>query len=102
MKEKMKTALFYGKKEDIRVEDIDIPEINEGDILLKVRYCGICGSDARSYFNGIDLRYKIPVIFGHELTGEIYKIGSKVKGYNPGERVVVFGSGPIGLSHMIL
>lgn len=89
MKDKMKAALFYGSKEDLRVESIDIPETGSGDILLKVKTCGICGSDARSYFNGIEERYKIPIIFGHELTAEIYRVGDRVKGYTPGERVVV-------------
>ena len=89
MKEKMKSALFYGNKEDMRIESIDIPEIADGDVLLKVKACGICGSDARSYFNGVEKRYKIPIIFGHELTAEVFKAGSKVTGYAPGERVVV-------------
>ncbi len=89
MKDKMKTALFYGAKEDMRIEQTDVPDIDDGDILLKVKACGICGSDARSYINGIEERYKIPVILGHELTAEVFKTGSKVQGYKPGERVVV-------------
>jgi L-iditol 2-dehydrogenase len=89
MNQKMKAALFYGKKEDMRVESIDIPATGDGDVLLRVRACGICGSDARSYFNGIEERYKIPIIFGHELTAEVSSVGNRVKQYKPGERVVV-------------
>jgi len=89
MKEKMKAALFYGGREDMRVESIDIPQIEDGDILLKVRACGICGSDARSYFNGIEERYKIPIIFGHELTAVVDRVGGPVQGYSTGDRVVV-------------
>ena len=89
MSEKMHAALFYGKPEDMRIEKVDIPDLEEGDILLKIRASGICGSDARSYFKGIEERYKIPVIFGHELTAEVFKVGSSVRGYSPGERVVV-------------
>jgi len=89
MNEKMKAALFYGGKEDMRVESTDIPRIGEGDILLKIRACGICGSDARSYFNGIEERYKIPVIFGHELTAVVERVGSRVHGFQAGDRVVV-------------
>ena len=89
MKDQMKTAMFYGAKEDMRIEQTGIPDIEDGDILLKVKACGICGSDARSYFNGIEERYKIPVIFGHELTAEVFKTGRQVQGYKPGERVVV-------------
>jgi len=89
MSEKMRAALFYGKPEDMRIEKVDIPALEEGDILLKIRASGICGSDARSYFKGIEERYKIPVIFGHELTAEVFRVGSSVRGYSPGERVVV-------------
>jgi len=87
--EKMKAALFYGKKEDIRLKEIDIPQINEDEILIKVKACGICGSDARSYFNGAHERYKIPVILGHEVAGEIFQIGKNVDGFKVGERVTV-------------
>jgi len=89
MSAKMHAALFYGKPEDMRVENVDIPALEEGDILLKIRASGICGSDARSYFKGIEERYKIPIIFGHELTAEVYKTGGGVRGYSPGERAVV-------------
>ncbi len=89
MGEKMRAALFYGDKEDMRIEQIDVPKIGDGDILLKVRTCGICGSDARYYINGNEKRYKKPVILGHELVADIYKVGNKVKNYKPGERVTV-------------
>jgi L-iditol 2-dehydrogenase len=86
---KMKAALFYGGREQMRVEPVDIPQVGSGDVLIRVRACGICGSDARSYFNGVEERYKIPVIFGHELTAEVSEVGETVQGYVPGERVVV-------------
>jgi L-iditol 2-dehydrogenase len=89
MKEKMKAALFYGSKEDMRVEAVDVPHVDEGDILIRVSACGICGSDARSYFNGIEERYKLPIILGHELTAVIERIGGSVEGFSPGDRVVV-------------
>jgi L-iditol 2-dehydrogenase len=89
MSTKMHAALFYGKPEDMRIEKVDIPTLGEGDILLKVHASGICGSDARSYFKGIEERYKIPIIFGHELTAEVYSTGKGVQGYSPGDRVVV-------------
>ena len=89
MTEKMEAALFYGKPEDMRIESVDVPPIETGDILLKIRASGICGSDARSYFKGIEERYKIPIIFGHEFTAEVHRVGEGVRGYNSGERVVV-------------
>jgi len=85
----MKAALFYGGKKDIRVEEISLPSLREGDVLLKVRACGICGSDVRSYVNGVEERYKIPVILGHEVVGEVAALGSQVEGLEIGDRVVV-------------
>jgi L-iditol 2-dehydrogenase len=89
MSSKMRAALFYGKPEDMRVESIDTPPVEDGDILLKIRASGICGSDARSYFKGIEERYKIPIIFGHEFSAEVFTVGKGVRGYSAGERVVV-------------
>ena len=62
MNKKMKAALFYGDSKDIRLEEVDIPVPGDGDILIKVRVCGICGSDTRYYFYGNEPRYKKPVI----------------------------------------
>jgi len=84
----MKAALFYGGKRDIRIENIDIPPLSKGDVLIKVKACGICGSDARSYFNGVKKRYKIPVILGHEVIGEVVEAGKETD-LTIGERVVV-------------
>lgn len=89
MERKIKAALFYGGKKDIRLEEIPLPVLGDGDVLLKVRACGICGSDVRSYLNGVEERYKIPVVLGHEVVGEIAAVGTRVKGLDIGNRVVV-------------
>jgi len=89
MKSKMKAALFYGDSQDLRLEEVDIPEPGDGDIVIKVRVCGICGSDTRYYFHGNEPRYKKPVILGHEVVGKIHKMGKDVEGFSQGERVAV-------------
>jgi len=86
--EKMKAAFFYGK-EDIQIHKINIPEIEQDEILIKIRVCGICGSDVRSYYKGVEGRYKIPVILGHEVSGEVFKIREEIDGFAIGDRVVV-------------
>jgi len=86
--EKMKAAFFYGK-EDIQVHEVNIPKIKEDEILIKIRVCGICGSDVRSYYKGVEGRYKIPVILGHEVSGEVFKTGGEIDGFAIGDRVVV-------------
>jgi len=84
----MKAAFFYGK-EDIRIREVNIPKIKEDEILIRVRVCGICGSDVRSYYKGVEGRYKIPLILGHEVSGEVFKTGGEIDGFAMGDRVVV-------------
>ena len=84
----MKAAVFYGAK-DFRVEEIEKPEIQPTDVLLKVKACGICGSDLHSYKQGIFSRPGF--VMGHELSGEVVKVGSKVKNIKLGDRLVPMG-----------
>ena len=63
--------------EQIELKEYPIPEIGDGDILVKVEGCGICGTDAHEYKR--DPFGLIPVVLGHEGTGEIVKIGKNVK-----------------------
>jgi len=86
--EKMKAAFFYGK-EDIRLHEINIPIIKEDEILIEVRACGVCGSDVRSYYEGVEGRYKIPLILGHEVSGQVFKTGGKIDNFAIGDRVAV-------------
>ncbi|WP_213996818.1 zinc-dependent alcohol dehydrogenase [Tepidanaerobacter syntrophicus] len=81
---KMKAAVYY-KPLDIRVENIEVPDIGPNDILIKVKYCGICGSDVHSYKLGLYI--KPGQIMGHEYCGEIVKVGENVKNLEVGERV---------------
>lgn len=85
----MLAARMYGKM-DIRLEEIPIPEIGTGEILLRVKAAAICGTDVRMYRNGakgIDENH--PLIIGHELSGVIEKAGTGVYGYREGQRVAV-------------
>jgi L-iditol 2-dehydrogenase len=85
----MKAARLYGQG-DIRVEEIQIPEINEDEILLKVKAAFICGTDVRFFKNGkpgIDADN--PRVLGHEFAGIIDKVGSRVTRYTLGMRVAV-------------
>ena len=74
------------------------PKIQDNEILIKVKVCGICGSDLHLYklnmFSQILLR---PLaeggIPGHEFSGDVEKVGSKVRGIKEGDRVVAFGNG---------
>ena len=83
----MKAALYYGI-EDIRIEDRPVPEIGDEDILLKVGACAVCGTDLKVFMHGYK-NLNPPQIIGHEISGSIADKGSKVSGYNIGERVTV-------------
>jgi threonine dehydrogenase-like Zn-dependent dehydrogenase len=89
----MRAAFFYGAG-DIRVEDAEIPEIGDDDVLIKVAYCGICGSDLTAYRTG---NYVPGIIIGHEFSGIVEKTGSKVNDLRKGDRVV--GSSLIPCGH---
>ncbi len=81
----MKAAVFYGPK-DFRVENVPDPKIEPTDVLVKVKACGICGSDLHAYREGLFSRPGF--IMGHELSGEVTEVGAKVKGIKVGDRVV--------------
>jgi threonine dehydrogenase-like Zn-dependent dehydrogenase len=81
----MKGAYFSGvRKVEIR-EDLPKPEINPDEVLIRVKKCGICGSDIGSYLTGAMESQRI--ILGHEFSGEIVEVGDKVKKLKIGDRV---------------
>jgi L-iditol 2-dehydrogenase len=78
-------AAFYHNNHDIRIEEIPVPTIGEEEALLKVMASGICGSDVLEWYR----IPKAPRVLGHEATGVISKVGSKVKNIKVGDRVFV-------------
>ncbi|MDA3834932.1 MAG: alcohol dehydrogenase catalytic domain-containing protein [Spirochaetales bacterium] len=84
----MKAARLYGI-EDIRVEDITVPQIAEDEVLLRVKAAFICGTDVRFYKSGKPGAEEKPLVAGHEIAGVIEKVGSAVFGYTAGQRVGV-------------
>jgi 2-desacetyl-2-hydroxyethyl bacteriochlorophyllide A dehydrogenase len=93
MSSSMKAAVYYGPR-DLRVDSVPFPEIGPNDILLKVKYCGICGSDVHSYGTGLYINKG--QIMGHEFSGEVVKIGSNVSNIRTGERGTGFYAGVCG------
>jgi len=80
----MKTAVYYSQQ-DIRLEEMPIPEIGEDEVLVEMKACGICGSDLMDWY----LKSRAPLVLGHEPAGIITRKGSKVKGFSVGDRVFV-------------
>ncbi len=94
----MKAAVFYGTR-DIRVEEVDKPKLESGEILIKVRACGICGSDVHAYKHGVFSVIGVTVgdnrmILGHEYSGDVVEVSEDVKRAKVGDRVsaVSFGA----------
>jgi L-iditol 2-dehydrogenase len=88
----MRAAVYRGPME-ISLERIPVPEIREGEILLRVHTCGICGTDLKKIEYGL---VKPPRIFGHEIAGTVAKIGSKVTRFQVGDRVTTHHHIPCG------
>lgn len=82
---RFKAALFKGPGE-LEVREVTAPDLNPGEVLVKVRACGICGSDLNIFRRDPP----IPKYWGgHEISGEIVATGPGVEGMNAGERVSV-------------
>jgi 2-desacetyl-2-hydroxyethyl bacteriochlorophyllide A dehydrogenase len=93
----MKAAVFHGPR-DIRFEEIEKPTLEEGEVLMRVRACGICGSDLHTYRHGmfeevLGLPVETGRVLGHEFSGEIAEIRGAVAGVKVGDRVITVSSG---------
>jgi L-iditol 2-dehydrogenase len=87
----MRVATYYSNK-DIRIEDAPAPEIKKGELLVRVRASGICGTDVLEWYR----RDKIPLILGHEIAGEIEQVGEGLAQYRKGQRVSASHHVPCG------
>ena len=76
------------KPERVILEEVEIPSVRENEVLIKVKYCGICGSDIHSY-KGKHPFVHPPIVLGHEFSGIISQTGKKVKNFHKEERVSV-------------
>jgi len=79
-------ALVLEKYNEFVIRESDIPELKPGWVLIKVKACGICGSDVHG-MDGSTGRRQPPVIMGHEASGIIHKVASDVVGWKFGNRV---------------
>jgi len=90
------------KPKRLVVKNRKIPRIGEGDILVRIAACAICGTDVKKYFRGHRLIKSYPIVPGHEISGEIVAVGRKarefevetesgreIRTFHEGERVVI-------------
>lgn len=86
----MKSAVYNGKN-SINIANKELPEINDGEIILEVKAVGVCPTDVKAYFNGSS-SIKPPITLGHEVSGIVFK--SKTEKFKPGDRVNVAADNP--------
>jgi L-iditol 2-dehydrogenase len=91
-------ALLLSEYKTLSVVDMPTPEIGDDDVLVRVRACGICGSDIHGY-DGSTGRRIPPLVMGHEAAGVIEQVGRGVQGFEPGERVSFDSTVSCGTCH---
>src|SRR5262244_2052896 len=82
----MQAAVYHGK-DDVRLETVPVPEIGERELLVRIHTCGICGTDLKKISTG---SHSAPRVFGHEMAGQVVAVGSGVRSFAIGDRVMVF------------
>jgi len=88
----MRAAVYCGKDE-VRVKEIPVPKIGFGEVLVRIRVCGVCHTDLKKVHYALQAP---PRVYGHEMAGEIVAVGSGVKSWKFGDRVAVFHHIPCG------
>ncbi len=81
----MKAAVYHGPQ-DLRVEEVPVRELKDNEVMIQVKYCGVCGTDIH-IFNGGSFEVNPPLIPGHEFSGVVAKVGSAVTTVKEGDRV---------------
>jgi L-iditol 2-dehydrogenase len=79
----MRAAMYYNNS-DIRIEELPIPEIKRGELLMKVEASGICGSDVLEWYR----LNKAPLVLGHEVAGQVDDVSEGIEKFKPGDRIV--------------
>lgn len=93
----MKSIVCHGAK-DVRLEQQELPPLGDQQLRVRVAYGGICGSDLHYYQHGGfgTVRIKQPMALGHEVSGSVAAVGSKVTGFAVGQRIAISPSRPCG------
>ncbi len=93
----MRVAMWYNNR-DVRIEEMPVPKIGSGELLVRVEACGICGSDVMEWYR-LD---RAPLVLGHEIGGQIVSVGEGVERYKEGDRVSAAHHVPCNTCHYCL
>ena len=90
----MKAAMLYGVK-DLKVEDVDVPKVEAGEVLVRVKAATTCGTDLKIFQRGyVEKVIKFPTIFGHEWAGEVVDVDKGLEWPKKGTHVRAGNSAP--------
>jgi len=76
---------MYYSNADLRLQEMPVPEIGPGELLVRIEASGICGSDIMEWYRAS----KVPLVLGHEIAGEVVEVGEGVTSFSEGDRVAV-------------
>ena len=93
----MRVAMYYNNH-DVRLEEMPVPRIGPGELLLRVDASGLCGSDVMEWYRV----ERAPMVLGHEVAGAVAEVGEGVTRYNVGDRLVVTHHVPCNACHFCL
>lgn len=96
--ETMKAPGLYDIPLDIRITEIEKPTIDDDSLILKVINCGLCNSEVKTASRGHPLLEikPLPLILGHEFSGEVHAVGKNIKDVKEGDRMVIMSMIPCG------
>jgi len=83
----MKAAVLREVRQSLSIEELEMPEVGDEDVLIKVAACGVCHTDLK-VFEGRN-RFTPPTILGHEVAGTLERVGARCKEFKEGDRVIV-------------
>ena len=83
----MKAAVLYEARQPLKVEELQMPEVGDEDVLIKVAVCGVCHTDLKVVEGRT--RFTPPTILGHEVAGTLERVGARCTDFKEGDRVII-------------
>jgi L-iditol 2-dehydrogenase len=93
----MRVAMYYSNQ-DIQLEEMPVPQIGPGEVLMRVEASGICGTDLLEWYR----LHKAPLVLGHEVAGVVAAVGEGVEKYKEGDRICAAHHVPCNTCHYCL
>jgi D-arabinose 1-dehydrogenase-like Zn-dependent alcohol dehydrogenase len=83
----MKAAILYQARQPLKIEDLQMPEVRDEDVLIRVASCGVCHTDLKVMEGRT--RFTPPTILGHEVAGTVEELGARCADFKVGDRVII-------------